>query len=73
MASAFKKFMDMYGISFIGGVEVEGFEDRHVVTKRGERIEYNLAIAVPPHSPPEPVANSELGDPSDPLPASPKA
>ncbi len=47
MASAFKKFMDMYGISFIGGVEVEGFEDRHVVTKREERIEYNLAIAVP--------------------------
>ena len=35
MTSAFKKFMDMYGISFIGGVEVEGFEDRHVVTKRG--------------------------------------
>jgi hypothetical protein len=34
MASAFKKFMDMYGICFIGGVEVEGFEDRHVVTKR---------------------------------------
>lgn len=64
MASAFKKFMDMYGISFIGGVEVEGFEDRHVITRGGERVEYDLAIAVPPHSPPEPVANSELGDPS---------
>ncbi len=64
MVSAFKKFMDLYGVAFIGGVEVEGFDGKHVVIRRGERIRYDLAIAVPPHSPPEPVANSELGDPS---------
>lgn len=64
MASTFKRFMDMYGIEFIGGVEVESFEDKHVVTRGGERIRYDLAIAVPPHSPPEPVANSDLGDQS---------
>jgi len=64
MVSAFKRFLELYGISFMGGVEVEAFEERHVVTRGGERIKYDLAIAVPPHSPPEPVAASELGDPS---------
>lgn len=64
MAMAFKRFLELYGVNFIGGVEIESFEENHVVTRSGERIRYDLAIVVPPHDPPEPVANSELGDAS---------
>ncbi len=64
MVGAFKKFLDQYRVGFVGNVEVESFQENYLVTRGGEKIKYDLAIAVPPHSPPEPIAKSDLGDQS---------
>ncbi|MEM1873023.1 MAG: FAD/NAD(P)-binding oxidoreductase, partial [Acidilobaceae archaeon] len=64
LVNAFKKFLDQYGVGYAGGVEVDSFQDGILVSRSGERLKYDLAIVVPPHSPPKPVAESELGDES---------
>ncbi|MEM1712104.1 MAG: FAD/NAD(P)-binding oxidoreductase [Acidilobaceae archaeon] len=63
MSAAFKRFMDQYGIGFIGKTEVEAFKEKHIETMSGEKIKYDIAIAVPPHTPPEPILNSDLSNP----------
>lgn len=64
MVGAFKKFLDQYGVGFTGNVEVENFQEKFLVTRGGEKLKYDVAIAVPPHSPPGPIASSDLGDQS---------
>jgi len=60
MSSAFERFMEQYGIEFIGGVEPERVEEGRIVTRDGDRIEADMPVVVPPHEPPEPVASSSL-------------
>ncbi|MEN3000128.1 MAG: FAD/NAD(P)-binding oxidoreductase [Acidilobaceae archaeon] len=59
----FKRMLDQFGIEFIGGVEVERFEEGTLHTKGGEKIKYDIAITVPPHLPPEPIMESGLSNP----------
>lgn len=63
MVDAFRGFLEMYGVGFRGGVEVERIEEGRVVFKNGEYIGYDLAIVVPPHRPPRAVAESKLSNP----------
>ena len=62
MASSFKRFMDQYGIEFLGGVEVERIDEGALVTKDGDRIRVDVPIVVPPHEPPAPVESSPLAN-----------
>ncbi len=63
MVEGFKKFMGMYGIGFRGKLEVERIEEGRILFRNGESMDYDLAVVVPPHEPPAPVAESDLAKP----------
>ncbi|MET1128339.1 MAG: FAD/NAD(P)-binding oxidoreductase [Thermoproteota archaeon] len=64
MSSMFSQMLNQYGIEFVGGAqfqEVDG-ASRRVRLSTGD-LEYDVAVVIPPHAPPAPVAKSELADP----------
>ncbi len=52
MQRAFRSFLEQYNVEFLGGWEVERIdgERKRIVSKKGDELEYDLPIIVPPHS-----------------------
>jgi sulfide:quinone oxidoreductase len=62
MVEGFRRFLDDYGVGFEGSFSLQRHEpDKHVlVSTDGRRLEYDFAMIIPSHQPPEPVRTSSL-------------
>jgi sulfide:quinone oxidoreductase len=62
MVEGFRRFLDEFGVGFEGSFVCDRHDrDRRVIVARdGRTLEYDLAIVVPHHRPPEAVRNSPL-------------
>lgn len=62
MVEGFRAFLRQFRVDFQGGFQLEVHDrDRRVLRSAdGRLLEYDLAVLVPPHAPPEPVRNSPL-------------
>lgn len=61
MSSMFKEMLSEFKIEYIGSTKFESIDSelKTIRTSRAE-LKYDLAIIVPPHQPPPPVAESDL-------------
>lgn len=62
---AISEILEKYNVNYVGGAKFQGFlgGKRAVSTSKGE-LEYDIAVIVPIHEPPEPVRKSDLAEPS---------
>ncbi|MCE4611003.1 MAG: NAD(P)/FAD-dependent oxidoreductase [Desulfurococcales archaeon] len=60
MVSAFEAFLDRYGVEFRGGLRVVRARGGVAEFEGGEKLEYDVGVFAPPHTPPKPVAESPL-------------
>ena len=64
MQNLFKNFLEEYNIRFIGSWKPSyiDHENKRIIADNNEYLDYDLAIVIPPHSPPKPISNSILAD-----------
>jgi sulfide:quinone oxidoreductase len=62
MVEGFRAFLRQFRVDFQGGFQLADHDrDRRLLRAAdGRALEYDLAILIPPHAPPEPVRNSPL-------------
>jgi len=62
MVEGFRAFLRQFQVDFEGGFQLGAHDrDRRVLRSTDGRVlEYDLAVLIPPHAPPEPVRNSPL-------------
>lgn len=62
MVEGFSAFLDRFGVGFSGGFELAAHDpaSRTLTAADGRRLDYDLAVVVPPHAPPEVVRASPL-------------
>jgi len=66
MVEGFSRFLDQFRVRFEGGFNLDAHDvDRRVLrASDGRALDYDFAIVIPPHEPPEPVRSSPLAGPN---------
>ncbi len=61
MQNMFRNFLEQFGVDFLGKWELDRVdgERKRLVSKRGDELEYDLAIIIPPHEPALPIKQSD--------------
>ena len=62
MQNMFKGFLEQFNVEFIGSWETERIDDekKKIVSRKGDELEYDLAVVIPPHRPARPIEGTDL-------------
>ncbi|RMF32324.1 MAG: NAD(P)/FAD-dependent oxidoreductase [Candidatus Nitrosothermus koennekii] len=63
MQNLFKNFLEEYKVNFVGNWKPTSIDhEKKRIVSDNDYLDYDLAVVIPPHMPPEPVSKSDLAN-----------